>query len=208
MEDDENYEDPTSSARSKRKTILNQRERYKRPPKKAKTSSKKNIATISPTPELISTPLVDITNNQTPPTQPNNTQPQSSHFNHYGKQKSCAPNTTANVNLLNKFSAVDTNRASTSYLPTPNTQSPFETPDDDPNGNDIPNIFPDDNNDDEHQHDVDSEADEFQASDASSESDDEFQLSDDNFHIGNITFQGTVYIIVVFKHHFTKFYQV
>jgi hypothetical protein len=148
--------------------------------------------------------LVDITNNQTPPTQPNNTQPQSSHFNHYGKQKSCAPNTTANINLLNKFLAVDTNVASTSSEPTPQSQSPFERTHDQPMVNDDDQVFPDDNNDDEQHDECDSERDELQASDASSDSDDEFELGEDNFHIGNITFQGTLFMIVVFHHHFSN----
>jgi hypothetical protein len=87
MEDDQKLTDPTSSARAKRKTIMGGRIPYIRPPKKTKTTSKKTTPTISKTPNVISTPLVDITNHQKSPPIPNNTQPLSSQFNHVGKQK-------------------------------------------------------------------------------------------------------------------------
>jgi hypothetical protein len=201
MEDDQNFADPTSSARAKRKTILGGRIPYIRPPKKSKTTSKKTTPTISDTPNVISTPLVDITNHQKSPPIPNNTQPLSSQFNHVGKQKNVSTRTTPNINLLNKFLAVDTNVASTSSQPIPQSQSPFETKHDQPNLNDDDHVLSDDNNDDE-QHDAcDSDHDELQASDASSDSEDDFELGEDNFQIGNVTFEGTIFINTGFHHH-------
>jgi hypothetical protein len=201
MEDDQNFADPTSSARAKRKTILSGRIPYIRPPKKTKTTSKKTAPTFCTTPKVISTPLLDITNHQTPPTQTNNTQPLTDQINHYGKKKTCATKTTPNINLLNKFLAVDTNVASTSSQPIPQSQSPFETKHDQPNLNDDDHVLSDDNYDDE-QHDAcDSDHDELQASDASSDSEDDFELGEDNFQIGNVTFQGTIFINTGFHHH-------
>jgi hypothetical protein len=145
--------------------------------------------------------LLDITNHQSSSTLPNNTQPLSSQINHYGKQKSCATKTTPNINRLNKFLAVDTNVASTSSQPIPQSQSPFETKHDQPNLNDDDHVLSDDNNDDE-QHDAcDSDHDELQASDASSDSEDDFELGEDNFQIGNVTFEGTIFINTGFHHH-------
>ncbi|MCI28366.1 hypothetical protein A2U01_0049566, partial [Trifolium medium] len=109
----------------------------------------------------------------------------SSQLNLQDKHKTCLKHPTTSINLINKFSAAVSHVGSTSYLPTrvqmTDDESGINEDGHDPIG--------DDHDDNEQDEDRDSNIDEGSNSDFLSDSDSEMQQSEENFQIGNITFQ-------------------
>ncbi|KAK2449631.1 hypothetical protein QL285_008806 [Trifolium repens] len=197
MENENNYEEITNSNRAKRKSILQTKDRYVRPPKKPKTSAKKTTSTPTSkqcTPTTSATPLVDITNIQSTPINDATTQPIPSQLNPHHKQKSCVLKSTTTINLIAKFSEAMPSLGSTSAIPD-TEQPPTNLSDDYKTTNaEVDDASHDGNHENEDDEECDSNLDEHDEQSLSSDSDSEFQQDTDNFQIGNITFRG-LYIL-------------
>jgi hypothetical protein len=199
MEHQKNTEPTATSARAKRKIQLDAKDRYIRPAKRCNTKSKKATPSSSISTPITHTPLVEITNIQTTPINSTTTQPQPSQLNAKGKHKSCAPNPSTTINLINKFSAAVPGFASTSYLP--NTVQPptNSSHDDNQISVQVSDAAHHDCHDNEVNDDCDSNFDENDDEILSSDSDSDMQQGEDNFQIGNITFRGLyIYLMNLF----------
>jgi hypothetical protein len=106
----------SAKTRAKRKIVVKAKNINIRAHKRLNTRSN-TIPTIPSLPiPNTSTPLTHIPNtNNRNDKHNNNTQPNSSQFNLNGKQKSVIPQPRTTINLLNKFSSVMENIASTSH---------------------------------------------------------------------------------------------